>query len=95
VAVASADFPLGIQSRERLLFEVYPNPGTDGLTLQAMENLEEVRVLDVSGRCIQMLNFIPSSEERKINASSWKAGTYFICAKTASGWSAVRWVKLL
>lgn len=95
VAVASADFPLGIQSRERLLFEVYPNPGTDGLTLQAMENLEEVRVLDVSGRCIQMLNFIPSSEERKINASSWKAGTYFICAKTASGWGAVRWVKLL
>lgn len=58
---------------------LYPNPATEYLMIQSKENIENVRIWNLSGQLIftGKSNFIP--------LYNWNNGCYFIEAETSSG----------
>jgi hypothetical protein len=72
--------------------KIYPNPGSDALTISATGvPLERVRVRDVSGRII-FEQPVLGERQLLIRTSSWAAGSYSIQIQTPYGTAVVKWM---
>jgi len=80
------DFPIGIPDTEnKKLFSIQPNPTTDNIRIEFLENIErvELEVFDVFGSIIHQVHMQPSSHLIVIPTSFWAPGVYLI--KVRSG----------
>lgn len=72
---------------------LYPNPGTNTFSIQlAGQQLDgaEIRVVDVTGRLV----YETANTNGLIDASSWKAGIYFIHVVSGGASYSAKWVKV-
>lgn len=59
--------------------QIYPNPATDHVTVTVSNfKLQELKVYDMSGRCVQTHQISNGQQEIEINLSKESKGTYYI-----------------
>jgi hypothetical protein len=77
---------------EELLIEeinVYPNPVTDRLILEKVQNVKSISVRNITGRTIDIIN--PNGSDKiYYNTSNLASGMYLFCIEYADGKSTVR-----
>src|SRR5690606_16460773 len=56
---------------------IYPNPAEEFFTIENKENIDNLKVFDVSGKLIYQINDSNQSKIR-INSGSWPKGTYMV-----------------
>ena len=56
---------------------IYPNPAKEFFTVENKENIDNLKVFDVSGKLIYQINDSSQSKIR-INSGSWPKGTYMV-----------------
>lgn len=56
---------------------IYPNPAKEFFTIENKENIDNLKVFDVSGKLIYQINDSNQSKIR-INSGSWPKGTYMV-----------------
>ncbi len=79
--------PTGVAENNEPAISIFPNPTTDFVTIE-MEGLQQVDVLDATGRTIKSVPAIGNALQ--LDLSGLKAGTYLISAKTRSTSSFVK-----
>ena len=72
-------------------FTYYPNPVNNALTLNAQNNIEDVRMYNMLGQ--EVMNAQPQAVDSDIDMSSLETGTYFVQVTIASITKTVRVVK--
>ena len=72
-------------------FTYYPNPVNNALTLNAQNNIEDVRMYNMLGQ--EVMNAQPQAVDSDIDMSSLETGTYFVQVTIASMTKTVRVVK--
>lgn len=73
----------------KINFSMAPNPATNELTLTSSHQIENIKLLDVSGRLLkEYLHII--SNTITIPLSGLNAGTYFVEVKTINGQAAIQ-----
>ncbi len=73
--------PTSVSNYETHELFIYPNPSTEYITVTNTKNIEVISVVDISGKSI--LNKQLSGENNvTIDVSGFRAGTYFIVAKS-------------
>ena len=70
---------------------IYPNPATDTLIIDSKSGIENVKVSDLSGKKIIDMNLIKNN--RSIDISSLKAGTYILSTTSNYKTSTVSFIK--
>jgi len=73
------------------VFTYYPNPVKNTLTLNAQNNIEDVRMYNMLGQ--EVMNAQPQAVDSDIDMSSLETGTYFVQVTIASITKTVRVVK--
>ncbi|WP_431157502.1 T9SS type A sorting domain-containing protein [Winogradskyella poriferorum] len=73
------------------VFTYYPNPVKNTLTLNAQNNIEDVRVYNMLGQ--EVMNAQPQAVDSDIDMSSLETGTYFVQVTIASITKTVRVIK--
>ena len=61
------------------LFSVYPNPTVNDLIVNSFDLLDEISIIDISGKTI--LNVKPTATSFKLNLDGISAGTYIVKAR--------------
>ena len=72
---------------------IYPNPATEKLNIQAKENIQSIKVTNFLGEIILNQNYSSAKNEIEISVADLPAGIYFIRVQTKSGWCTGRFVK--
>jgi chondroitin AC lyase len=67
------------------LVKVYPNPSTDTFTLTADENISTMKVTDLSGKTIEMIEENYLSGTKIQVGKNWKSGCYMLTLINESG----------
>lgn len=62
---------------------IFPNPSIGNATITSMENIKEIRVLDITGKIIDVLD-AKSKNNYKIELESYKSGIYILNVETES-----------
>ena len=64
-------------------YELYPNPVTQSLTVEAYTKIDEIEIWDIVGA--KVLSIIPTNATTKINFSSLPFGVYMVVLQTEMG----------
>ena len=86
-----SDPALSIDDATLSTFTYYPNPVKNTLTLNAQNNIEDVRMYNMLGQ--EVMNAQPQAVDSDIDMSSLETGTYFVQVTIASMTKTVRVVK--
>jgi len=79
------DTILSIDENEISPFSVYPNPASDFLTIDTLqESIKNIKVFDLNGQLIKTIN-TQISRTQNIDVSNLRDGLYFITAQTPRG----------
>ena len=70
---------------------IYPNPVNSIMTVKATEAIQQIRILDLTGK--EVANFVANGLTQEINVEALKAGIYTIQIATAAGNSSKQFVK--
>ena len=70
---------------------IYPNPVNSIMTVKATEAIQQIRILDLTGK--EVANFVANGLTQEINVEALKAGIYTIQIATATGNSSKQFVK--
>lgn len=70
---------------------IYPNPVNTLMTVKATEAMQQIRILDLSGK--EVASFVGNGLTQDINVEALKAGIYTIQIATAAGNSSKQFVK--
>lgn len=70
-------FPSGLPEISKNLFQLFPNPAKDRVTIEVTEK-STVQILDMAGRSIYFEEAIPATEKMEINTAGWSAGMYVV-----------------
>jgi hypothetical protein len=70
---------------------IYPNPVNTVMTVKATEAMQQIRILDLTGK--EVANFVANGLTQEINVEALKAGIYTIQIATATGNSSKQFVK--
>ena len=70
---------------------IYPNPVNSIMTVKATEAMQQIRILDLTGK--EVANFVANGLTQEINVEALKAGIYTIQIATAAGNSSKQFVK--
>jgi len=73
------------------VFTYYPNPVKNTLTLNAQNNIEDVRVYNMLGQ--EVINVKPQTLDSELDISSLETGTYFVQVTIANITKTVRVIK--
>jgi hypothetical protein len=88
-------FPTSISEKAETMFQVYPNPATDLLTISVDDASPyqplSVTVIDVMGR--EVLAETVSASEMSIDVSHLPSGVYFIQMEQGDYWGVMKFVK--
>lgn len=63
------------------VFEVFPNPATDYISIKSNQKISEIKIFDTSGKIVLPL----SKFDQKIDISELIKGTYILTAKNSDG----------
>lgn len=74
---------LGLNDVNKTKIEVYPNPVVDYLTISSEKNINEVTIVDLTGKQVLKTNF--KTKENKVNMKSLAPGIYIVTVETAEG----------
>lgn len=69
---------------------LYPNPTTSDLIVEASEMLDEIKIVDVTGRVLFSSGSNLQNQQLKIDVSKFAPATYFVYLKTNNGTIATR-----
>ena len=72
-------------------FNVYPNPTNNVWNLSNAQNINSIKLYDISGKQILSLN--PNATSAVINASEYSSGIYFANVETENGTKVIKLVK--
>ncbi|MFN1217747.1 T9SS type A sorting domain-containing protein [Chryseobacterium kwangjuense] len=78
---------LGVSDISKKEFRIYPNPASDFIQIETLENLKEVNIYSMTGQ--KML----TSSTARINIQSLKAGVYMVEIKTVKNTSVHKIIK--
>lgn len=67
---------LSTEDNELNKYKIYPNPVTDLLGIENLEFFDLIKIYDINGRLMKIINF--SENEKKINVSDFSQGLYFL-----------------
>ena len=81
----------GVEDNTADVFQFYPNPVTDILTVNAKEVVDRIEVYDLNGR--QLMNSKSGNADNKIYMASFSAGTYIVKVITGNKAETVTVVK--
>ena len=70
---------------------IYPNPVNTVMTVKATEAMQQIRILDLTGK--EVASFVGNGLTQEINVEALKAGIYTIQIATAAGNSSKQFVK--
>ncbi len=73
----------GLEETEDADIAVYPNPARTTLTVEANETIRQIRLLDVSGQVIKLIEV--NALNHNINVEDLNTGIYFVEMLTAKG----------
>ncbi|MDR1739533.1 MAG: choice-of-anchor J domain-containing protein [Bacteroidales bacterium] len=91
-AVSTINFKMvktGIVIESKENFRVYPNPVTNVLNIQTTAVIDEIAVIDLSGRVMK----VQKGNTKTVNMGALSSGYYVVRIRTANGVSAVKVVK--
>ncbi|MFA5783180.1 MAG: T9SS type A sorting domain-containing protein, partial [Bacteroidales bacterium] len=71
-------------------FDVYPNPATDNLTIEAPQK-SDIEILNIQGQLIKSI--VANSNKTSVDISAFPCGMYFIKVKMEKGVAVRRFVK--
>lgn len=57
---------------------VYPNPSRDNITINGLENINEIRIFDTKGAIVYSENIYSNTSNLKLNISNFTKGLYII-----------------
>jgi plastocyanin len=75
---------------------VYPNPASNYITLLPDKNsvIEEIKLLDFSGKAVKIVNKADASGDRvRLDIASLNSGMYFVVVKTSDGIETEKFLK--
>jgi len=80
---------LSVDELGTLALNLFPNPANDLLNIEMDQVvMDEIRVLDVMGRVLEVLN--PNASTVQISTAQWPVGLYQIAVHTSKGWNTER-----
>jgi hypothetical protein len=89
--------PTGIANQRSLqdAISVYPNPANDfiSITLNSTATLKEIKILDLTGRTIDMESFQKGENNIRIIVSDYPSGVYLISVTTDQGTKVRKFIK--
>ncbi len=71
---------LSLNEKEKLDFELYPNPTSDFVNLRIDGNIQSVQLIDMSGRVVREFG-----NQNQLNLEAFSAGIYFIKVTNSDG----------
>jgi len=71
---------------------LYPNPAEDKLTVRSQHEIQEIEIMSITGRKMNMYNTILSGNTKELNISHLSAGTYIVKLKVNDLWTNVKLV---
>ena len=74
---------LGVSDNEISLIKAYPNPVTNYLNLESLEEISEIKVFNILGQNI--FNTIPNNNKYLLDMTEFNAGIYLIKVKSIAG----------
>ena len=87
-AVTSINYVWDVEEDSTVHCRLYPNPANGMVSVQANENLNEIRVYNALGMLVNTIN--ASGMAQTIDVTSYANGVYFIQMNTESGVTATR-----
>lgn len=72
-------------------FNIFPNPATDNLSIEANEEIKEVNIYNIIG--VSVYNEQCTNNNLNVNISEFNSGVYFIKVKTGNGETVKRFIK--
>jgi hypothetical protein len=74
-------------------FNIFPNPATDNLSIEANEKITEVNIYNIIG--VNVYNELCTMDNLQldINISDFNSGVYFVKVKTGNGETVKRFIK--
>ena len=89
--VANVQHVEGIEEHTGVSFDIYPNPVSDKLTIEASEAIDNIEVFNITGaKVFSQKSF---TEKVEINTTDLSAGTYIIRMTTKNASEVRRFVK--
>ncbi|MDA0325718.1 MAG: choice-of-anchor J domain-containing protein [Bacteroidetes bacterium] len=85
------DATLGIDNESMTLFNYFPNPVNDVLTIKAQNNVEDVKVFNMLGQMVLRQN--PNSLDCTVDLSAMQTGAYFVQVSIGNRVETVRVLK--
>jgi hypothetical protein len=76
VSIERCDTMVGNNEINEVIFEVYPNPANEFLTIETKSGFATAQIYDIQGRKLQQFNLNNSKEQ--INISDLKPGMYIV-----------------
>ena len=73
------------------LFNIFPNPATDNLSIEANEEITEVNIYNIIG--VNVYNEQCTNNNLNVNISDFNSGVYFVKVKTGNGETVKRFIK--
>ncbi len=74
-------------------FQLYPNPGNNQFQIQSNEAIENIRIFNSTGICIQQFENLHDRKSTTVDAKDWSTGIYFVVIKQNGKLVTKRWVK--
>jgi len=87
ILIRDNDFQ-GVANNNAVVFNVYPNPASETITVVANENIQTISIVNMIGQTV--MNFNANSLKQSINISELSAGVYNIIVNSENGYSTKR-----
>jgi fibronectin type 3 domain-containing protein len=75
------------------LFNIFPNPATDNLSIEANEEITEVNIYNIIGVNVYNEQCTMNNLQLDINISDFNSGVYFVKVKSLNGETVKRFIK--
>lgn len=80
-------------SENESYFNIFPNPATDNLSIEASNKITEVNIYNILGVNVYNVQLTTNNEQLDINVSDFSNGVYFIKVKTENKEIVKRFIK--
>lgn len=87
IVIKDNDFQ-GVSSKDLVIFNVYPNPANDVVTVVANEAIQSISIVNMIGQTIMNVN--ANSTKQQIDISELSSGVYNLIVNTENGYSSKR-----
>ena len=88
-----ADDNLSINDYENGEFGLYPNPTSNSITITSNSNIEQISVLDINGRVINMITINEQKPQYSIDVENLTSGVYFLQLQSSTSNKTLKFVK--